>query len=238
MAKSFPNTGATVIDATADLPGSPSEGMMVFQKDTNELKIYDGSAWVSMLDTDTPPGMVLLAPTSVSGTNVSLSGFKTVSTGTTALTINGVFSSLYTSYYVMCSRFTLTSSSAQPYRMQLTSAGTPAATNYNSVGYYLQATSNPTGRNFTGDTTNWQIQANQAGTTAGSVSNMINIQLGSPFLAEKSAMSLSSALAFTPNNQTEWIVGNHTTASSYDGIKIYSAGTFTGNVVVYGYRES
>ena len=55
MAKSFPNTGATVIDATADLPGSPSEGMMVFQKDTNELKIYDGASWVSMLDTDNAP---------------------------------------------------------------------------------------------------------------------------------------------------------------------------------------
>ena len=55
MAKSFPNTGATVIDATADLPGSPSEGMMVCQTDTNELKIYDGASWVSMLDTDNAP---------------------------------------------------------------------------------------------------------------------------------------------------------------------------------------
>jgi hypothetical protein len=32
MAKSFPNTGATVIDATADLPGSPSEGMRFFRR--------------------------------------------------------------------------------------------------------------------------------------------------------------------------------------------------------------
>ncbi len=55
MAKSFPNTGATVIDAVGDLPASSSEGMMVFQKDTNELKIYDGASWISMLDTDTPP---------------------------------------------------------------------------------------------------------------------------------------------------------------------------------------
>tara|TARA_R110000868_G_scaffold408693_1_gene692191 strand:+ start:439 stop:1119 length:681 start_codon:yes stop_codon:yes gene_type:complete len=66
MAKSFPNTGTTVIDAVGDLPGSPSEGMMVFQKDTNELKIYDGSVWRSMLDTDTPPSEVLLASATVS----------------------------------------------------------------------------------------------------------------------------------------------------------------------------
>lgn len=74
MAKSFPNTGATVIDATADLPGSPSEGMMVFQKDTNELKIYDGSSWVSMLDTDNAPMAAWTTWTPVIGQN----GTKTI----------------------------------------------------------------------------------------------------------------------------------------------------------------
>lgn len=57
MAKSFPNTGATVIDTSADLPAASAalEGVMMFQKDTNELKICDGASWISMLDTDTPP---------------------------------------------------------------------------------------------------------------------------------------------------------------------------------------
>ena len=57
MAKSFPNTGATVIDTVADLPAASAalEGVMMFQKDTNELKICDGSSWISMLDTDNAP---------------------------------------------------------------------------------------------------------------------------------------------------------------------------------------
>lgn len=56
MAKAFPNTGVTIIDSSSDLTGfSPSEGLMVFQKDTNELKIYDGSAWKSVIDTDSRP---------------------------------------------------------------------------------------------------------------------------------------------------------------------------------------
>jgi len=86
MAKSFPNTGATVIDATADLPGSPSEGMIVFQKDTNELKIYDGASWVSMLDTDTPPALVYLSTSTF--TNVA------------STTITNCFNTSYDNYKV------------------------------------------------------------------------------------------------------------------------------------------
>lgn len=48
MAKAFPNTGVTVIDSSADLPAASAalEGVLMFQKDTNELKICDGSSWI------------------------------------------------------------------------------------------------------------------------------------------------------------------------------------------------
>ena len=52
MAKAFSGLGATICDATADLPSSPVEGLIVFQKDTNELKIYDGAAWIVVSRTD------------------------------------------------------------------------------------------------------------------------------------------------------------------------------------------
>jgi hypothetical protein len=57
MAKSFPNTGATVIDSSADLPAASAalEGVMMFQKDTNQLLICDGSTWVGVTDTDNKP---------------------------------------------------------------------------------------------------------------------------------------------------------------------------------------
>ena len=35
-----------VIDNTAARPASPYEGQVIFQKDTNELLVFDGSAWV------------------------------------------------------------------------------------------------------------------------------------------------------------------------------------------------
>jgi hypothetical protein len=75
VAKSFPNTGATVIDTVADLPAASAalEGVMMFQKDTNELKICDGASWISMLDTDTP-----LIPTSGTTAAISLASASSV----------------------------------------------------------------------------------------------------------------------------------------------------------------
>lgn len=79
MAKSFPNTGVTIIDTSADLPSASAalEGVMMFQKDTNELKICDGSNWIIATDTDYPitSQQVLLGTQTLSsaGNNISFS---------------------------------------------------------------------------------------------------------------------------------------------------------------------
>ena len=86
MAKAFSGLGATICDATADLPSSPIEGLIVFQKDTNELKIYDGASWISMLDTDTPPALVYLSTSTF--TNVA------------SATITNCFNTSYDNYKV------------------------------------------------------------------------------------------------------------------------------------------
>ena len=47
MAKSFPNTGATVgLAADRSALASPFAGMQFFETDTKALYLYDGSAWV------------------------------------------------------------------------------------------------------------------------------------------------------------------------------------------------
>jgi hypothetical protein len=57
MTKSFAGLGVTIIDASADLPSSPVEGLIVYQKDTNELKIYDGTNWIITNDLDNTNGV-------------------------------------------------------------------------------------------------------------------------------------------------------------------------------------
>lgn len=48
MPRSFSTTGTTIVDTSADIPTASAayEGVMVFQKDTNELKICDGASWI------------------------------------------------------------------------------------------------------------------------------------------------------------------------------------------------
>jgi hypothetical protein len=223
MAKSFPNTGATVIDATADLPGSPSEGMIVFQKDTNELKIYDGSAWVSVLDTDTPPGLVYLNSYTLSGTTTSF---------------QGCFNSSYTNYLILFDNVMLSSGDTIDFQMMsgATSIGT---SNYYSQRLYVQgATAGGT-----------PVRTNAAfgsliycAAYSATDSQGFQVMISNPFEARPTNLNIfgnynSSA---GPTYYLDGWASAHTVSTAYDGIRIYSNNgyTLTGTATLYGYRKT
>jgi hypothetical protein len=65
-----------VIDNTAARPASPYEGQVIFQKDTDQLLVWNGTAWVMAIDTDTPPGLQLIAGATFSNvTSIDVTGF-------------------------------------------------------------------------------------------------------------------------------------------------------------------
>jgi hypothetical protein len=69
-----------VVDNTAARPSSPFEGQAIYQKDTDQVLFYDGSAWVetaSML-TKAPRGVMAVA---TSTTQFNLSATQVVATG-------------------------------------------------------------------------------------------------------------------------------------------------------------
>lgn len=230
MAKSFPNTGVSIIDASADLPGSPVEGLMVFQKDTNELKIYDGSAWRSMLDTDTPPGMTLVQPTSVSGCTVS-NGEITASS-TTSMTVNGVFSSAFDMYKIVHYMFT-GSSSVTNTLFQLTAGGTANTSNYFSrMWYYSQG-----GGGFTTATANsgssldWMFYG-------GNVGGGGELTLYRPYNTYNTTMSWSQSMWTTTDNAAFFGHSLHYYNGQMDGFKLTSTTAISGTFRVYGLRNS
>ena len=99
----FASTAAR--DAAFGGAGEPTlaEGMTCYLDDTNVVQSYNGSAWVSIAASSVVPGvtsgMTLVAPTSVAGTGVTLSGaVTTITANTTSASINGVFTSAYTNY--------------------------------------------------------------------------------------------------------------------------------------------
>lgn len=231
MSKSFPNTGATVIDSSADLPAASAalEGVMMFQKDTNELKICDGSLWVSVIDTDTPAGLVMIKPTSVSGTGVSLSGYKTVISNATSATINGVFSSAFTSYHILFSRM---GNTTYPYNVfQLCSGGTPNAGTY-GVG---RITGQGTVNYASVGTTYAPFMA--GGNSVTNKPNIIKMDIDGPALTGYTAFTSYGSGDYA---QVEIYAGIHQVSASYDGIKIFASdnSAFVGNVVVYGWSNS
>jgi hypothetical protein len=221
MAKSFPNTGATVIDAVGDLPASPSEGMMVFQKDTNELKIYDGSVWVSMLDTDTVPAMELLG----SNTFTSSTGFY----------FSNIFNSRYDNYRLYMSYTAASTTANTAVKVRLANATTQeTASNYSwqrFVGYsttYVSGAS--TGQNA--------IDIGFVDPTYPNYAHSIT-DLCNPF---NSLFFTYNSNSYAINNSGQRHVdlynGDYASGTSYNGIYIFpSNGNISGKALLYGIRS-
>ena len=223
MAKSFPNTGATVIDATADLPGSPSEGMIVFQKDTNELKIYDGASWVSMLDTDTPPGLTLIYSNTVTVAGV----------GGTETFVNNVFSSAYDNYKILINIDTV--SVGDQLRMRFQNSGTSSAASFYGSVPYIDS------EGAAAWVVNNQVNEGHAivGFPAGGSSrpDTTTIDVMSPFLARHTKIMGSM---IQDSRYMRSVLSTHRVATSYSGLAFLglTGATMVFKVRIYGYRNS
>jgi hypothetical protein len=229
MAKSFPNTGVTIIDASADLPSSPVEGLMVFQKDTNELKIYDGSSWKSVIDTDTPPGIALVQPTSVDG-GTNTNGAVTFS-GVTGVRLNGVFTSAFDNYRVIIDT-TATSASGAYLQFRFSNGGADyTASNYYLAGAYSGVT---TTQGFFGGAATSLVSLHQLF----SHRCKVGLDIYKPFTADS---HIFTGQGFGDNNSWQyanWFSGSELGGVARDGFILFpSSGTMSGTVRVYGYKN-
>jgi len=220
MAKSFPNTGATVIDSVADLPAASAalEGLMVFQKDSNELKICDGSSWVSVVDTDTPPALELIATNTFSAA--------------TSTSFQNKFSTIYDNYRII---FTTTATSAGQPNLNLQfldSNNVARTTSYYMGGYKVTQAGGGS-------------VDNQSNSTAcfvgylGSDVGTLCIDIYNPYINSSSTITClwtangSSAVygGYMGGGRFSW-------ASEAGAILSVSSGTMTGKARLYGYRNS
>ena len=219
MAKAFSGLGATICDATADLPSSPIEGLIVFQKDTNELKIYDGASWISMLDTDVPPALNKIATGTLSGTSFN---------------ITNVFSSAFNNYKLLLSNISFNAYGDIYSRMLV------GATPYAGGGHYWSYRGIlSTGANLDnaagGQTLNYMGLTN----TVASVTGNGSYDIFSPFLTSVTSITgIGTGLTSGTGYSMRTGSANVDTNTSYDGIQLLtnSATTLGGTYTVYGYR--
>ena len=93
-----------VIASSAERPASPFEGQCIFQKDTDQLLVWNGTAWViPNAPAQNPTGLEIVSPSTVSvgsgSYSVSTSGAVTF-TNVSSVSLNSVFNTIYENYKV------------------------------------------------------------------------------------------------------------------------------------------
>ena len=203
-----------VIDNTAARPASPYEGQVIFQKDTDQLLVWNGTAWVIPNSPAQNPQGLELIKTQTIGTTVS------------SVTVSDVFSSTYDNYRVIVS--SVSCSANQPsLRMRLGST----ITDYSWAGFdisYVLASLNAAASSAT---TYWYI-----GNFGNATSMSSQVDILRPNLAENTNYSATSG-------STNWSIlqnGYLNNTTSYTSFNILpGSGTMTGGTIrVYGYRNS
>ena len=190
-----------------------AQGQYAYIEATSSLMVYSGSAWITV------------------GAGMACVKAETAFSAVASFSADNVFTSNYTNYKIICR---LTGTTGGTVSLQLRTGGVAATTNYNFQRLSVSG----------GGTTATRTTASASFTVgAGSTGSFMEsffMELTGPQLAEATTINnlftaSDTSYAFPDFFQ---IVGNHSTATSYDGFAITAAtGTITGSYTVYGYSK-
>lgn len=198
--------------------GQPTlaEGMACYLTDTNEVQIYNGSAWVTIGDADYPPGLKLVKA-------------QTIGTAVSSVTVTGAFSADFDKYLVSISGGAGSGNTGVNLTLGSTATGYYYAANY--VAY--------TGSSgvFSGSNDTALKECIYAS------ANAINchVTINNPFLAKRTFFNYeTSGAATSAVNLSSRGGGYLDNDISYTAFTITTvSGTLTGGTIrVYGYRNS
>lgn len=221
-----------ILCTSSTLPSPLYEGLVVYETDTNRIRIYDGTQWVTMLETGQPPGLQKIndvTATFVGGTAGTVSdGVVTFGTNNTGVTVT-CFSAQFDNYKIIAHGGTGSASSNG--NMYLGSVA-PANGYYQGRAVVAYATA---------------AQTLLSDNNAAAWSNLFNlhiyglygnIDLFSPFLAQRAAFSATRG-GMSTDNFGGWGGGMHNSTTSFTSFTITwpSASLTGGTLRVYGYRN-
>jgi hypothetical protein len=195
-------------------PQAPYEGQLIYETDTNRVLVWDNAAWVMIADTDQPPGLQLIATT-------------TVTSSVAYVEMLNVFSSEYDNY-----RIVINNAKAQNQLSYQFYLGTNATSglHYGSMFYY-QYTGASTGyANSSGANRSYIGLSDNGGENGG-----ISFDLNAPFLTKQKTFHGT----YNSRNYTGWAGGLIADSASYTGIRfICETGNWlSGTIRIYGYRN-
>jgi hypothetical protein len=157
-------------------------------------------------------------------------------TAQSSVSFNNCFSSTYQAYKIICS---FKSPSSDGYtRLRMRASGTDA-TGGDYQGCKIQINTSGSISSIADASAAFlavtELDAGTAGTGYSAFIDMIN-----PFVASVTTMFMNNTSIVSTGAFQSIVGGNtHNVATSYDGFTIYSsAGTFSGDIRVYGYKNS
>lgn len=221
---------AGVVDDTAGRPASPFEGQLIFQKDTNQLLIWDGSAWVMIGDTDAPPALQRITDCGVSsagGTAATASnGVITVGTSNTSVTVTSAFGSGFDNYRVVYNGIETSATNA----LTLTLNGSTGST-YQDGGFYIGTGAAAITVESTVNRTSFRIGIVESGPVK--IAGWFDVF--GPNISGRTWVNGGSMTSGFFN----WRQGTDTNTASHTGFSLIPVlGNLTGGTIrVYGYRN-
>lgn len=196
-------------------PASPFEGQLIFETDMNRVVAYDGSNWVYVADTDTPPGLEL----------VTADTFSAVS----SRSIDNCFTSTYANYRIVVF-LDNASATSNALSLRLRASGTDTTTAYYWSEIYTAYNSTVTGG---GGSNVSSVQWNYRLTTDLDFSASFDVT--APQLAKNTGIFGHSF----GDNVGRTFSAYQGSTTQFDGITFFpGSGTITGTIRVYGYRNS
>ena len=213
-----------VIDNAAARPAAPYEGTLIFQKDTDQLLVWNGTAWViPNSPAQNPTGLEFVSSTTFS--NVA------------SATLSSCFSATYDTYRVSINAYSNISASGRYCHLQLTSGGTATTSGYYSKSMWIDiAAGSSTFVDYDVQTTKFCLGA-LGFVNAGEGSYDVDIHY--PFASRNTRMTGGGTGLMAAAYYTGAVCnGLQTGTASFDGIKLLpNADNITGTIAVYGYRK-
>jgi hypothetical protein len=219
---------AGVVANTASRPVSPYEGQLIYQLDTNQLLVWDGSAWVAPNSTTAnPPGLELITSGITCADGTVSNGVVTIGSAKSTVTISGCFGSSYVNYRIVIQGVDCSGNGAGGY---FTFSGSTGSTYY-SAGFYMAysaATVNGTNQNGTSTGILW--------TVSGTETNDAIIDVMNPNVSGKTTAMVHWSNDIYPG----WSSGYDSNSAAHTGFVLKAPATTTltgGTIRVYGYRN-
>ena len=210
-----------VIDSAAARPASPYEGQVIFQKDTDQLLVWNGTAWViPNSPAQNPQGLELITTGTLSSTTTNFAS---------------CFSLTYDNYRIVMDSVNFSASGDLYYRFL--SGTTPnSSTDYFWSYAGLRSDTVPSNSSAQGQAKGY---TGITATVGGQVLASGVFDVYTPFRGDRRSFITGSTIGY----ETQWYARQGMThfnlTNGFDGIQFLTntADTVTGNVSVYGYRK-